>query len=151
MRRWTSLAAVCLASLWAGCSAGQQSGTFFCTPGEVIEAGCGCNGYGSCSGDPVLIACDGTFSPAQCLDRESSGSLARNDDTSGCGLCSYVAVTCPPSGSVTLVSRAFRDGSSYRCSIERSPATRPPPGDPEPERDERPTGPVFPDASVDAL
>jgi hypothetical protein len=49
-----------------------------------------------------------------------------------------------------LVSRAFGSGS-YRCSIERSGSTRPPPGDPEPEGDERPTGPVFPDASVDAL
>ncbi len=97
----------------------------------------------------MLIACDGTFSPAQCLDRESSGSLARNDDTSGCGLCSYLAVTCPPSGSVTLVSRAFGSGS-YRCSIERSRSSRPPPGDPEPDTED-PAGPVFPDASVDAL
>ena len=118
---------VVLAFSCAGCfvTRGRDAETVSCTAGATIEIGCSerC-GLGSCTGDSVLLICDGTTSVGACQSGGDSGPtvLGRNDDSScggstGSSLCSDLTVTCPPSGSITVTHHAF-SGRSYSCRWE---------------------------------
>lgn len=110
---------VSLALVVSGCrSRGRAAGTVSCAPGSAIRVACheGC-GVGACTGDPVLRVCDGTSSVSTCID--GVGFLGEDDDSGACGtgLCSSLDVTCPSSGSITVVHRAY-SGGSYACAWE---------------------------------
>lgn len=80
-----------------------------CRAGSMQAVGCGCDGLGSCSGDPVLRICEGTTA---CWASESIDNV---DDR--CGLCPSVDFECPPSGQYTILSAPY-GGDSYRCEVE---------------------------------
>lgn len=80
-----------------------------CRTGVMQAVGCGCEGLGSCSGDPVLRICEGS---GACLVSEAIDNV---DDR--CGLCPSVDFECPPSGLYTILSAPF-GSSSYRCDVE---------------------------------
>lgn len=87
---------------------GRGAETVFCTPGVLVDVGCGTLGLGSCSGDPILTVCDGDF--VHELDCGESGfaQLERNDDFAG--RCPGLDVICPASGLLAVRPTAF--GSS---------------------------------------
>jgi hypothetical protein len=88
----------------------RSSGTETCTPGARIVVTCSerC-GLGYCRHDPVLQVCDGTMSVEQCGALAATDPLVLGgDDDSPCGgLCPFVQLACPASGSVTVVHHAF--------------------------------------------
>ena len=126
MERWGfGLAAMLFAaSMGMGGCVADGAITVSCEPGSLVSAGCGCMGLGRCGGDPVLLACDGAFSPRQCLDRGTT--IGSNDDS--CGLCPYLTVTCPTSGSITFATRPYSEGNTYTCDLGVEGATREDPG-----------------------
>lgn len=79
-----------------------------CRSGVAQVVGCGCDGLGSCSGDPVLRICDGT---SACRVADAIGNV---DDT--CSLCPRVDFPCPPSGQYTILSAPYSSGS-YGCEV----------------------------------
>lgn len=80
-----------------------------CRSGTPQVVGCGCEGLGRCSGDPVLRICDRTRA---CRVDEAIDNV---DDR--CGLCPSVDFLCPPSGQYTILSAPF-GGSPYSCEVE---------------------------------
>jgi hypothetical protein len=80
-----------------------------CRRGDPQIVGCGCDGLGGCSGDPVIRICEGT---SAC---RVDAAIDNVDDT--CGLCPRVDFECPPSGQYTILSAPF-GSSSYRCDVE---------------------------------
>lgn len=105
----------------SACGRGRNPGTADCTPGEAILVGCSsaCE-VGSCSGDPVLRVCEGSIDVRGCA--EAFGILSESDDSCGT-LCPAARLTCPASGRITVVHRAFR-GDDYTCdwSIGAAPS-----------------------------
>lgn len=102
------------------CTAGSTV-TFGCTGGADAGA-CGFSG-GACSGDPVLRVCAGTTTTG-CLyanrlapTNAGSGTVAADDDA--CGLCPWVRITCPSSGSLSVFTRAYNIANSASCSVFR--------------------------------
>jgi hypothetical protein len=91
----------------------RVSGSFDCTPGENVRAGCSstCR-LGSCSGDTVLRICPGD---RPCGPR---AALAGNDD-SGCGgdTCSASRFVCPPSGRYTVLYGGLASNDSVTCTV----------------------------------
>ena len=79
-----------------------------CVPGEAMTVACGCDGLGTCVGDPVLRLCAGA--DACRVDR----SLANVDDV--CGLCPSASTTCPEEGRVTVLTAPYGTGA-YTCSV----------------------------------
>ena len=85
--------------------------TLTCTPGESLTIGCdGTLGY-HCSGDPVLMACDGAIPPNNC----TSSTQFASDDDGGDGVCPLLRTACPASGRITIQHRPYSTGSSYQC------------------------------------
>lgn len=76
-----------------------------CTPGEVLEASCGCE----CGGDTILRVCDGT---EEC---SATAALGLSDDY--CGLCSQLQFTCPESGVYSVFSGSYNAGLPYECPL----------------------------------
>lgn len=103
-----------LAVVVAGCGprrgdrAHREDGAASCTPGTAVVVACDNEGLGVCTGDPKLRVCDGATSVAGCWAGE--GELGEDDDGGG-GLCPRATVTCPASGSLTVVTTDF--GSEY--------------------------------------
>lgn len=117
------LAGMLVGSL-AACGRGRDPGTVSCTPGERLLVGCAAAcGVGACSGDPVLRVCDGDVDARACAD--AIAILGEGDDACD-SLCPSARVTCPASGHVTVVHRAYRDGA-YACQwdVQRAPAGEP--------------------------
>ena len=80
------------------------AGTARCRPGASVTVACGVRGLGSCSGDPVLVVCDGARVEASRCD-ESAPNLGVNDDAEG--LCPGLEVTCPASGLLSVRAHPF--------------------------------------------
>ncbi len=82
----------------------QIAGNFTCTPGDAVSYGClqGCDGAEYCIGDPIMRVCDGTDNACDYVD-----SLGNDDDERGCDHCPVVAVTCPASGAVTVLTGEY--------------------------------------------
>jgi len=107
--------AVALAWCVCGCGprrgdgrAHRPDGAASCTPGAVLAVACDNEGVGVCTGDPKLRVCDGATSVPACWSGE--GELAEDDD-GGDGLCPRATVTCPASGTLTVVTTDF--GAEY--------------------------------------
>ena len=81
-----------------------------CVPGEVLTLGCGCTIPGSCIGDPMLRICEGS---AAC---GTTAALAKVDDT--CGVCPQLEVTCPPSGTYSVLTGSFGSANPFVCDIK---------------------------------
>jgi hypothetical protein len=79
-----------------------------CTPGRTMTVGCGCEGLGSCTGDPVLRLCAGADA---C---RVAAALANVDDD--CGLCPSAVIRCPEEGRFTILTAPFGSGA-YTCSV----------------------------------
>lgn len=97
---------------------GRGAETVACTPGALVEVGCGALGLGSCSGDPILTVCDGDI--VHELDCGESGfsQLARNDDFNfSQDRCPGLDVVCPASGLLAIRPTAF-GGSDAVCNWE---------------------------------
>ena len=87
----------------------------------MVRAGCSSMcGAGSCTGDPIMRACDSTDDP-ECMSRFAIGS---NDD-SGCGsgscgrggdCCPQVQFTCPASGEYVLFWAPYRVDGTATCT-----------------------------------
>lgn len=111
---WRRALAIVAATLALGCAQTRDPETVPCTPGEGLTVGCGACGVGSCAGDPVLRVCDGASDVRACAD--ALGILAESDDACG-SPCPATQVTCPASGRITVIHRAFGAGG-YECSWE---------------------------------
>lgn len=123
-----ALAATLLLVTVAGCrQRNDGNGTVRCMPGEMVEIGCaaGC-GIGMCMGDATLRFCDGTLDPRACQTTSDSTQFVQIDDTSCGGLCPFGRVTCPASGSITVVPGSI--GSGADCVWAASPLGILPPG-----------------------
>jgi hypothetical protein len=90
-----------------------------CDPGVPMRVGCaaGC-GIGSCTGDPVMVICEGSTTAAACL--ASGMAIATVDDTSCGRLCPEVMLVCPRSGRITVAHRPFAM-REYTCTWEVRP------------------------------
>jgi hypothetical protein len=107
----------------AGCPSTTPGpdGPYACAPGTEILVGCrdAC-GLGSCTGDPIIRICNGTVDAETCRGLAPGAPLlvAEQDDSSECGgasaFCPVVRVTCPSSGSIRVVHRAY-GASTYTC------------------------------------
>lgn len=89
-----------------------------CTPGAALEVGCasGC-GLGACTGDPVMIVCDGSMVADidECLAASAPAQISRVDDTTCGSRCPFISFTCPASGEVVVAHRPFSTGGTYSC------------------------------------
>ncbi len=122
--RFVVLTCVALSTLvvLGGCRnrGGRDPGTVSCRPGAQILVACKSEcGVGACDGDPVIDVCDGISSVGACS--EGVGRIGTDDDDSAnvCssgGLCPAIVVTCPSSGSLTVVPRAFSASRSFTCA-----------------------------------
>ena len=110
MNRHSIAVLACLSIL--GCHATDDGArTVSCTPGELVEIGCASScGIGSCSGDARLRFCDGTLSAGDCAHQSDSTMFVDIDDSTCGGLCPFGRVTCPASGSITVVPGATGSG-----------------------------------------
>lgn len=81
-----------------------------CTPGARLRAGCGCEGLGSCTGDPMIRVCSGF------LACSSAAALVSVDDS--CGLCPVANFVCPPEGRIAVLTAPFSAGGTYSCTVE---------------------------------
>jgi hypothetical protein len=96
----------------------RPDATVTCDPGARLFVGCSAScENGSCSGEPAIRVCDGNTPPAACasddavsLADDGGGACSPDDD------CPEVALTCPGSGAITVVTRHYwgRD-SPYAC------------------------------------
>lgn len=91
----------------------EPAGTFSCTPGAAILAGCDFDCRGDCTGDPVLRLCDGE-DPA-CIGYDA---LAAADNGVCGGYCPSVESTCPASGSVAALVGATPAADEAGCAVE---------------------------------
>jgi hypothetical protein len=94
----------------------QNGGTFTCTAGQTVTAGCGCSGLGSCTGDTIMRVC---------ADAEpcNAPGLGQNDDCGGSSqsTCSRVNFTCPPSGQYTVLWGPYTTGDAATCTVAHMP------------------------------
>jgi len=103
-------AAVGLGALAPGCGPRRgdrlhrPDGAASCAPGTPVVVACDNEGLGVCSGDPTLRVCDGTGSVSACWT--GAGQLAEDDDGGG-GLCPRATLTCPVTGTLTVVTTDF--------------------------------------------
>jgi hypothetical protein len=100
----------------------QDVGTFACTPGEKVRAGCAaaCK-IGMCTGDPMLRICDAsTGDNCSFPDKVASG-------TQGCGTsCPVTEVfTCPMSGQLRAFAAPTQPGAPFTCDVEVKPLAFP--------------------------
>ena len=96
-----------------------NGGTFTCTPGTSVRAGCGsrCNvGGATCSGDTIMRICDGATT-AGC----TWPGLGTNDDCAGGTNCSAVSFTCPTSGQYTVLWAPFETTGTATCNVAHIP------------------------------
>lgn len=80
------------------------AGTASCRPGATVTVACGSRGLGSCTGDPVLVVCDGARTEPRRCSEETSPLGVSDDDT---GLCPGLSVTCPSSGTLSVRAHPF--------------------------------------------
>lgn len=106
---------------WSGLSrecGWTRAGTFPCTPGDDVVVGCNATAaasptecamaLGACTGDPVMRVCSGA---SICTE---ATQLASEDDT--CGACPVTTVTCPPSGTITVMVGSYSSSSAGTCT-----------------------------------
>lgn len=104
---------------------GRAAETISCTPGAPTEIGCalGC-GLGECNGNVAIRVCDGTTPIDGCvagspliIDENSSSANGCDDD------CPQLVVTCPASGSLTVVPRQTGGtAADFLCDWTARPA-----------------------------
>ena len=93
-----------------------SAGTFTCTPGQQVLAGCGSQcGIGTCTGDPILRICPGD---QLCRQRDA---LVDNDDCNGGTTCSAARFTCPAGGQYTLLWAPFKTTEPATCTLVHNP------------------------------
>ncbi len=107
-----------VAMLAGGCRRHREDGMEACTPGVVYSVGCDDMGVGRCSGDAVIVVCDGVTDTLTCA---AGGATLAEDDDSGDGVCPRATVACPPSGAFTVTSRAY-GGGSFTCDWRVEPS-----------------------------
>lgn len=98
---------------------GRGPETISCAAGTPIEVGCSLDcGLGECEGRVSLRVCDGTVPAPDCTTSTTlSGSSSGCDSSS----CPQNVVTCPPSGSLTVVPRNNSSGSEFWCEWAAMP------------------------------
>jgi hypothetical protein len=109
-------------------AAHREDGTVSCTPGTRIAVGCaaGCH-VGACLGEGGIRVCDGGLTTAQC-DASSGTNLAQVYGRSSCDdQCPEAVLACPPSGAITVISRAAFGSASdpeqgFGCNWDVRPA-----------------------------
>jgi hypothetical protein len=92
----------------------KVGGSFSCTPGARVSAGCGTEcGLGTASGDPEIRVCPGDTACAW-------PGLGGNDDctTSENAHGSKVTVLCPSSGRITVLTGPAFTGDPAGCNVE---------------------------------
>ena len=92
----------------------KKAGSFSCTPGARVSAGCGAEcGLGTASGDPQIRVCPGETACAW-------PGLGGNDDctTSENVHGSKVTVLCPSSGRLTVLTGPAFTGDPVGCNVE---------------------------------
>ena len=93
-----------------------------CTPGESVTLGCSAScGYGSCTGDPILLVCE-----SRLAESCTSASALASNDASGCGAgecaggrdcCPSATFTCPETGSYTVWTAPQDSARAAACEI----------------------------------
>lgn len=110
---------------WQAVPAPNRAGaTEVCSPGQRYFVGCaaGC-GMGSCEGDGNIRACDGNVTPAACLAiTDVSMTLGQSNRSSCDGDCPQLAVACPASGALTVVSFSSYEDEGFGCDWTMRPA-----------------------------
>lgn len=93
----------------------RPDGSETCSPGQRIVVGCaeGC-GLGACAAETILRVCEGNTTPEQCA-LDSASYLAEDGDASCDSNCPQVAVTCPGTGEITVVTRGWGEDDPYAC------------------------------------
>jgi hypothetical protein len=88
--------------------------TLPCTPGAAVRAGCApCTGGGaSCTGDPVLRACDPDTGSCSTVN-----NLGQDDDACSTTCPRTAAFECPPSGMVDIYTAPLVMGAPYTCNV----------------------------------
>jgi hypothetical protein len=102
---------------WRNCGFTPEATARTCTPGEELYVGCGMAcGLGTCVDDPVLRVCEGD---GACGAR---AALASDDDSCG-NYCPRARITCPASGTFTVLTGNFDPAVAYTCEVAVAPAT----------------------------
>jgi hypothetical protein len=92
-------------------------GEFDCTPGTQTAAACAQNcGMGSCTGDPMIRACDA--SEANCT---SAVALEANDNRCSSQCPMTKNFLCPESGRLAVYTAASKLGEQYSCEVVVGP------------------------------
>ncbi len=93
-----------------------SGGTFTCTPGTTVTAGCGSAcGVGSCTGDPILRICAGD---QPCRQRQA---ITENDDCNGATHCAGARFTCPAGGQYNVLWAPFVTTDAATCNVSHTP------------------------------
>lgn len=94
-----------------------HAGTFSCPAGESFRAGCAamCNQIGSCTGDPMLRACDAARPDGNC---SSPAAIAADDNACGSQCPLLFSEPCPASGQVAFYHAPVSPGAAYSCALE---------------------------------
>jgi hypothetical protein len=92
----------------------KKAGSFSCTPGARVSAGCGAEcGLGTASGDPEIRVCPGeTACPWPGLG--GNDDCTTSEDVHG----SKVTVLCPSSGRITVLTGPAFTGDPVGCNVE---------------------------------
>jgi hypothetical protein len=92
----------------------RMAGSYPCTPGARVSAGCGREcGLGTSSGDPQIRVCPGE-GPCPWPGLGGNDDCTPSDESLG----SRVTVLCPASGRITVLTGPAYTGDAATCNVE---------------------------------